>query len=124
MHTAGILPTQWKIARVVLVPKPGKSKRDLGGYRPISLLPIMGKIFERCLLGHISAFLNKNCSIIEEQFGFRSGHFTINQLVRVAQMVTHEVNVNRYAAMALLDLSKAFDSVWHRALLYKLIKMG
>jgi len=58
--------------------------------------------------------------IINEQFGFRPRHSTVAQLLRITEHIALELNKKRFAAMILLDLQKAFDSVWHRGLIYKL----
>lgn len=117
-------PASWKVARVVPIPKPGKPKDEVESYRPISLLSLLGKIFEKGLLLRLREFLDSRRILINQQFGFRSAHSTTHQLVRVSQLITHEINVNRYAGMVLIDLARAFDSVWHQALIYKLANYG
>lgn len=117
-------PVAWKIAKVSPIPKPGKPKSSVDGYRPISLLPVIGKVFERCIHWRMVEHLEGSGILLNHQFGFRPGHSTLHQLVRVAQLVAHELNVNRSAAMVLLDLSRAFDSDWHEALLFKLDGTG
>ena len=62
--------------------------------------------------------------IIDQQFGFRIGHSTVQQTLRIAQSIVHEINVNRAVGLIVLDLSKAFDSVWHAALIYKLYSIS
>ena len=120
----GYFPDKWKIAKVIPIPKPGKPRNSLTSYRPISLLSILGKLLERCIHAVIMDHLSINNTLANQQFGFRRGHSTIQQILRISQSVIHEMNVNRCVAMVLLDLSKAFDTVWHEALLYKLYKIG
>lgn len=96
---------------------------SLANFRPISLLDNLEKIFERVILSFLKNFLNEGEIIIREQFGFREGHSTTLQLLRVVEYISLEINKRREFAMVLLDL-KAFDSVWHAGLLYKLVSIG
>ena len=116
-------PNAWKIAKVHPIPKPGKNKTVLQNYRPISLLSTLSKILEKIILmGHtqLGKHLIQNNIIIPQQYGFREKHSCIHQVLRVAEYITIELNKNRYAQMALLDIEKAFDSVWHDVLIFKL----
>lgn len=63
-----------------------------------------------------------NNILIDQQFGFRNNHSIILQLIRVVHHIANEHNKNRLTGMILLDLNKAFDSVWHNGLLLKLDK--
>lgn len=111
-------PTSWKVAKIVLFPKPGKSRLFPQNYRPISLLPTISKIFERLLLSRLSPLLEG--FIRPEQFGFRRGHSTTQQLVRTVNNLIDNANLNLCSVAVLLDVSKAFDKVWHDGLLYKM----
>lgn len=111
-------PSTWKSAKIVLFPKPGKDRLFPQNYRPISLLPTISKIFERLFLSRVSPLLDGY--IRPEQFGFRRGHSTTQQLVRVVNMLVDNANMNLCSTGVLLDVSKAFDKVWHEGLLYKL----
>lgn len=117
-------PMAWKVAQVSAIPKPNKPRTSTSSYRPISLLSIIGKVFEALINNILNNFLEKNETLINQQFGFRRRHSTIHQVIRIAQHITHELNTKRHAAMVLLDLAKAFDSVWHDALIYKLYQIG
>lgn len=64
----------------------------------------------------------KNNIIIKEQFGFKSNHSIILQLIRVIEHIADEHNKKRLSAMVLLDLNKAFDTVWYNGLILKLYK--
>ena len=106
----GSFPNSWKKANVQPVHK--KSSRQLKtNYRPISLLPICSKIFEKIIFDGLYTFLNSNRLISSNQSGFRPGDSTINQLISI----THEIYVsfeNHAETRAVfLDISKAFDKV-------------
>jgi hypothetical protein len=111
-------PAAWKEATVILIPKPGKDPLFPENHRPISLLPVLSKMFERIVLARFpEEFFN---SIRTEQFGFRRGHSTTLQLRRVITTVTGALERKHHATSVLIDVSKAFDRVWHEGLLYKL----
>ena len=94
-------------------------------YRPISLLPIFGKIFEKIIFNRIYNFLLEEDLLNPNQSGFRPSDSCINQLLAI----THEIfeasdcNPRLEVRSVFLDISKAFDKVWHKALLYKLTSM-
>ncbi|XP_043506295.1 uncharacterized protein LOC122526809 [Frieseomelitta varia] len=113
-------PSSWKVAKIIPVPKPGKPGSDISSYRPISLLDIFGKILEKIIQHQIQKHIQKLSIIIPQQFDFRSEHSAIHQLQRVTEHIIMEKNKNHTTQLILLDLNKAFDSVWHKALLSKL----
>lgn len=111
-------PATWKIAKIVLLQKPGKSPLFPQNYRPISLLPTLSKLFERLLLSRLSTYITDY--IRPEQFGFRPGHSTTLQLIRVLNHLADAANRGHVTVAVLLDVSKAFDKVWHDGLTFKL----
>lgn len=118
----GYFPNKWKTAKVIPLKKPGKDTSLPVSYRPISLLPVLGKLFEVMIYNRLL-----RCSeqlIMNEQFGFRSSHSTVQQLARVSEHISYHLNLKQSTGMFLLDIEKAFDTVWHEGLLYKLISYG
>ena len=101
-------PSDWKKANVVPVFKKG-DKQLLKNYRPISLLPIIGKIFERLLYNQMFEFFIRNDLISQNQSGFKPGDSCINQLLAI----THEIYKSFDACLDVRAV-KAFDKVWHQ----------
>ena len=114
-------PLAWRSARVIPIHKPGKPTNDPSSYRPISLLSVLGKVFERLLLKRIQAHISSTELLPQEQFGFRTGHSTSLQLLRVVNQIKQNFNYKKSTGFLSLDVEKAFDRVWHNGLLYKLI---
>ena len=116
----GYFPNAWKQAKVVMLPKPGKDLTKPTSYRPISLLPAMGKIFERIVASRFSAFLEKVDYFDENQAGFRKKRSTVDQLFKLSQSVSTALKKHKKAVGVFLDVEKAFDAVWLEGLKYKL----
>ncbi|GJQ66389.1 hypothetical protein Trydic_g4413 [Trypoxylus dichotomus] len=116
-------PQQWKTATVIPVPKPNKDPSQSSSYRPISLLSTLSKVAEKIILGHINEHLERNSIIPPYQFGFRSEHNTNQQVARLVRDITAGFNGKQHTALVLVDLEKAFDKVWHRGIVCKLINL-
>ena len=117
----GIFPSAWKIADVVAIHKK-KSKSEPGNYRPISLLAIVSKLFETIVADCLKFFLAPKLS--PNQFGFRPGHTTLDLLLLLTQSWTNALASGKEVRSVALDISKAFDKVWHDGLLFKLAELG
>ncbi|CAA9995012.1 unnamed protein product, partial [Nesidiocoris tenuis] len=111
-------PTAWKRATIILIKKPNKPAKDPKSYRPISLLPLFGKIFERLLLPKLLSHLDH--LIPDYQFGFRSTHSCPQQLHRVIDEILQTYENKEVCSALFIDTEQAFDRVWHEGLLYKL----
>ncbi|GBN07503.1 putative RNA-directed DNA polymerase from transposon BS, partial [Araneus ventricosus] len=114
-------PPSWKIAHVLMFPKPGQNPKLPGNYRPISLLSNLGKIYEKVILSRLKDHCGELNIIPDEQYGFRPQHGCIHQLLRVTNTITHGFNNKHYTGGVFLDVRKAFDRMWHKGLIYKLI---
>lgn len=119
----GYFPDQWKVAQVITVQKPGKPPNDVTSYRPISLLPILSKLLEKVILKRLRPFIEGNNVIPDFQFGFRTGHSTIEQVHRIVSKINSAFEEKKYCSVAFLDISQAFDKVWHPGLLFKIKKI-
>ena len=99
-------------------------KSDVNNLRPVSLLPLPGKLLERLVHTKISAFLNENNSLNKGQNGFRKGRSTTGTVAELTDDILLGINNKNYTIAAFIDLRKAFDTVSHEILGKKLHKFG
>jgi hypothetical protein len=113
-----LYPAQWKVTEIILILKPGKSN-ELTSYLPTRLLPTVSKGFEKLLLKRLLPMVENIGLIPNHQFSFRQRHSTIEQTHRIVRM-NEALENKQYFSAAFLDISQAFNKVWHTELLYKL----
>ena len=101
-------------------------KLDIKNYRPISLLPICEKLFEKVIYNLLYNYYESNNILNVNQSGFRSGDSCINQLNSITHNIFQSFDSNPSLEVrgVFLDISKAFDRVWHKGLLFKLKSNG
>ena len=118
-------PDIWKLANVIPIFKKG-DKQLINHYRPISLLPICGKLFEKIIFNNLYSYLNTNNLITKNQSGFRPGDSTTNQLLYLVNEIHQAFEDQKFLEVraVFLDISKAFDKVWHDGLIFKLKQNG
>ena len=92
--------------------KKKNNKQELKNYRPISLLPASGKMFEMLLYGSVS--FTENNLIRQNQSGFKSGDFCTNQLLWITDQIYECFDEGHEVRSVFLGVSKAFDKVWHK----------
>ena len=121
----GLFPEIWKHANVVPVHKKNE-KHVKGNYRPISLLPIFGKMLEKLIFDSLYSHLESHDLLNPNQSGFRPGDSTINQLLSITHTIfkAFDCNPPLDVRSVYLDILKAFDRVWHEGLIYKLKRCG
>lgn len=113
------VPECFKAAQIVMIKKPDKPGELMTSYRPISLLPTISKLFEKLFLKRLKPMI----IIPDFQFGFRSKHSTIDQVHRVTAKIEQAFEEKKYCPAVFLDVSQAFDRVWHEGLIYKISKI-
>ena len=119
----GIFPTLWSIACVTPIPKSGDLHR-VGNWRPISILPLPGKILEKYCTKLLMSELDENEILSDLQFGFRKGLSTSHAIFHYVKNITDSINKNDITSAIYLDFARAFDSVNYRILELKLSDMG
>lgn len=121
----GYFPTIWKEALLVIIPKPGKDKNLISSYRPISLLNIFGKLFEKILYWRLGQHLESTGFFFPGQLGFRKRRETTELLFELTQDILCGMTYRGTAcATVLFDAEKAFDKVWTKGLIYKIQTLG
>jgi hypothetical protein len=115
-------PHVLKLEEIILIPKPGRDPKEVKSCRPISLLPIIAKLQEKLLLCRITPNFATSDRISHHQFGFRQADSTIQQCHRITHTILKALNNKDYCTSVFLDVSQAFDRVWHPGLLYKIKK--
>ncbi|CAB4033092.1 Hypothetical predicted protein, partial [Paramuricea clavata] len=118
---SGTLPTEWKLANIVPLLKKAPAEK-VENYRAISLLSLVSKLLERCILNKIIDHIASNLSNL--QFGFLKGRSTTSQLLSVYHKIQEAMDAGIQTDMVFLDFSKAFDSVNHHKLIFKLKLFG
>ena len=119
----GHFPTPLKRAQVVAIPKPGKDAKSATSYRPISLLPIIGKILERIINERLTDYLEKEKIIVSSQMGFRRRRGVTDQTTILTHDIAEGRQKRKKIAVVTFDVEKAFDKTWQEGLLYKMTKM-
>ena len=115
----------WELANVAPILKKS-DKQLIKTYRPISLLPICGKILEKIIFNNLCAYLHTNNLMTKNQSGFRPGDSTTNQLLYLLDEIhqAFDSTTSLEVRAVFLDISKAFDKVWHDGLIFKLEQNG
>ena len=111
----------WRKALVVAIPKPAKPVGDPKSYRPISLLCVSYKILKRLISARVEPLIDP--LLPKEQTGFRSGKSILDQVVLLTQNIEDSFEAKKKAGAVFVNLTAAYDTVWHRGLACKLLRL-
>jgi hypothetical protein len=119
----GEYPASWKLSNSSPVyKKDDDSCKD--NYRPISLLSCISKVFEKTLFDPLYKFCVDNNLLTERNSGFKQLDSTVNQLVHITHSIYQGLDAKQNVCSVFLDISKAFDRVYHKGLIFKLKQLG
>ena len=119
----GVFPNKLKLARVVTSFKKG-DKSYSGNYRPISILLVISKLFEKLVNKRVVDFLEKHEILYKHQYGFRHGYSTKLSLINLINRITNYTDEGRLRIGVFIDFAKAFDTINRTILLKKLERYG
>ena len=120
----GVLPKAWRNAVISPILKKGKPPDDLGSYRPISITSCLGKLMERMINHRIYWWLETSKILSNNQAGFRAGFRTEDQLFRLSQKIVDGFQNKHHTTAVFVDLKQAYDRVWRKGLLLKMMNAG
>ena len=120
---AGEFPEELKTGKITPIFKKGNPEL-IENYRPVSTLPIFGKIFEKLIYTRLYDFFTSKDTLSDKQFGFRKGHSTSAALNYSVRQIEDALNDKKHVLGIFIDLSKAFDTIDHQILLKKLENYG
>ena len=115
------IPKMWRRASVISLLKPGKLDTSPASYRPISLLCTTYKLVERLILTRIYPIVDP--LLPHDQAGFRQGRSTVDQVARLTQSIEQAFDSKHVTGAVFLDLTAAYDTVWHQGLHLKLQRL-
>ena len=119
----GVYPAKLKYAKVIPVYK-GEDETLPENYRPISVLSIYNRLFEKLLYCRLIKFINKNDILYDLQYDFRNKHSTQHAILDIVKTKHSNMDNRKYSCGIFIDLKKAFDTVNHEILLAKLENYG
>ena len=119
----GIFPVCWRVANVTPIPK-GPPSSSASIYRPISLTPILAKVFERPVSVRLGRFMECRGLLPTTQFAYRKGLGTCDALLCVAHTLQSALEMGQEATTVQIDISADFDRVSYQRILFKLCSVG
>jgi len=119
----GIFPDLLKVSKIIPIYKKG-SKTDLNNYRPISILPVVVKVFENVIKSRLLKYFEKFNLLSSSQYGYRPGRSTTSAIMDMIEAILNGFESGFSCVATMFDLTRAFDCVSHTLLLQKLEKYG
>ena len=115
----------WTNNKVIFLRKAGKKDyTQTQAYRPITISSYVGKLFERILESRVRLHLEQEQLLPNYQYGFRDNRSTGTYITNMISTIQHRLKSKQETAGIFLDLQKAFDSVWHKGLIFRMLECG
>jgi hypothetical protein len=121
--TSSQYPSGWSKGTILPLHKKG-SKEDPSNFRGITLSNCLSKLFNSILNTRLTSFLEDRKALAKEQIGFKQNHRTTDHMLILRTIMEKYKKARKQLYVCFVDFRKAFDTVWHQGLLYKLINMG
>ena len=115
------IPKIWRKATVITVPNPNTPVDDPRSYWPISLLCVPYKLLKRPFCFDLSLLSTSSCQ--SNKKGFRSGHSTLQQVVKLTSDIEESYEGRQKAGLVLVDVTASYDNLWHQCLTLKLLQI-
>lgn len=119
--SAGYFPDVFKIAKLIFIPKAEKDPKQIINYRPISLLEVTGKLFEKIINNRIRKLYEANNVYNPRQHGFRDERGTQTAIAMTTEIIAIEISKGNQVNLIQRDISKAFDKIWTNGLKYRIL---
>ena len=116
-------PDSWKVARITPIFKDG-GRTEKSNYRPISVLPVISKLFEKLVFNQLYQYMKENGLFTSDQSGFLRLHSTLTCLLKMSDDWYNGLDLGKLVVLVFIDLKKAFDTVDHDILCNKLELYG
>ena len=114
------IPDIWKKATVTMIPKKTAKSKNPSDYRPISLLSCLSKLTEKLVRNRLYHILEEKKVFAKQQSGFRDNRGASDNLLFFTQKISETIEKGKKACAIFFDISKAFDKVWHKGVIFKL----
>ena len=118
-----VFPVEWKCARISVIPKIGNPTTG-DDYRPVSILPVLSKVFERLMMKQLFNFIETNNIYSPTQVGYRRNHSTNTILIKMRDDILNAMNKGKVTLSILADFSKVFNTVDYTVLIKQLSKLN